>query len=118
MATADTIKRNFDEYKSAAEDSLAKKRFNAAVILYYKALLELCDTELLRRNGRIGANHNERFEMLRESSPKLYDIASPLFKFYRDTYNNNVSEQIARLVGRHVEDAEKIVFTDKKMDKE
>lgn len=110
------IRRNFNEYVEIAEYSLNKKKFNSAVTLYYKALVELCDLELLKKIKRVGANHTERFQLLERASPELYSISSKMFKFYRDLYNKQISETIAKLVKENVENAKKIVF-DKEMGK-
>lgn len=116
MKENDIIKKNFNEYFEIAEYSLNKKKFNSAVTLYYKALVELCDLELLNKIKKIGANHTERFQLLERISPNLYNISSKMFRFYRDSYNKQISEMIAKLVKENVENAKKIVF-DKEMDK-
>ena len=103
------IKKNLDEYLEIGEYSFSKRKFNSAVILYYKALVEICDYVLLQNTGRIGANHTERFELLQQHAPKLYDIASKLFRFYRDSYNKEISEVIAILVKKEVENAKKFI---------
>ena len=92
-----------------AEYSFNKKKFNTAVILYYKALVEICDLELLRKLGKIGANHTERFQLLEKESPSLYRTASKLFRFYRDSYNKEISEIIASQVRKDVLNAKKAV---------
>jgi len=71
MHEQDVIERNFKEYMEIAEYSMSKGKYNAAVILYYKALVELCDRELLRTANKIGANHTERFALLEKHAPEL-----------------------------------------------
>lgn len=110
MAEEDVIKKNYEEYKEIADYSFGKRKFNTAVTLYYKSLVELCDLELFRKIRRIGVNHTERFRMLEISAPKLYKTASKLFKFYRDSYNKEISQTIASLFKKEVEDAERFVF--------
>ena len=112
----EVIKKNFSEYLEIAEYSFNNRKFNSAVTLYYKALVELCDLELLNKVKKIGANHTERFRLLEKNSPELYYIASKMFKFYRDSYNKQISETIAKLVKEKVENAKRIVL-DKEMDK-
>jgi len=112
MAEKDIIEKNLKEYLEIADYSFSKKKFNAAVTLYYKALVELCDLELLNKVNKIGANHTERFELLEKASPLLYELASRLFRFYRDSYNKEISETIAKLVKTEVENAKKSIFPD------
>ena len=114
MAEKEIIEKNLKEYLEIAEYSLNKKKFNSAVILYYKALVEICDLELLRKLNKIGANHTERFEFLKAHSPSLYNVASKLFRFYRDSYSKEISETIAKLVKEEVENAKRIIFGSKK----
>ena len=112
MPEKEIIEKNFKEYFEIAEYSFNKKKFNTAVTLYYKALVELCDLELLRKLNKIGANHTERFELLRTISPSLYNLASKLFRFYRDSYSKDISETIASLVKKEVENAKRIIIGD------
>ena len=112
MAEKDVIEKNLKEYLEIADYSFNKRKFNSAVILYYKALVEICDLELLRKLNKIGANHTERFELLKTSSPLLYNAASKLFRFYRDSYSKEISETIANLVKEEVENAKRIAFGD------
>src|SRR3989344_5313889 len=108
MHEQDVIERNFKEYMEIAEYSMSKGKYNAAVILYYKALVEICDGELLKRVNKIGTNHTERFILLKKHAPELYAIASRLFRFYRDSYNKEITETIAKLVKKEVEHAQRI----------
>ena len=110
MAEKDIIEKNFREYLEIAEYAFSRRKFNTSVTLYYKALVELCDMDLIRKSGKLGANHSERFELLEKVSPALYGIASKLFRFYRDSYNKEISETIAKLVKSEVENAKKLVL--------
>jgi hypothetical protein len=114
MVESEVIEKNLKEYLEIAEYSLGRRKFNAAVTMYYKALVELCDSVLLKKLNKIGANHTERFELLESISPELYKIASKLFRFYRDSYNKEISEKIAKIVKDEVENAKRIASGDKK----
>ncbi|NQU79513.1 hypothetical protein HQ545_07125 [Candidatus Woesearchaeota archaeon] len=112
MADKDIILKNFNEYYEMAEYAMSKQKYNTAVTLFYKALVELCDLELIRSEGRIGANHTERFNLLKTSSPKLYSIASKLFRFYRDSYNKEISSTVAGIMSEEVKNAKRICLND------
>ena len=114
MVDDNIIKKNLKEYFEIAKYSFENKKFNTAVTLYYKALVEICDLELLNKINKVGANHTERFDLLRINSPELYSIASKLFRYYRDSYNKQISETIAILVKNGVENAKRIIFGQKK----
>jgi len=110
MVNKEIIIKNLNEYLEMAEYAYSKRKYNSAVTLYYKALVELCDLELLNKLNKIGANHTERFQLLEEHSPKLYPIASKMFRYYRDSYSKEISPIIAKLVKENVESAKRIVI--------
>ena len=110
MTQREVILKNFWEYYDLAEFALKQKKFNGAVTLYYKALVELCDIALMESVGRLGANHTERFKMLQSYNPELYDISSNLFSFYRDSYSTAISETVAKKVKENVDNAKNKVI--------
>lgn len=114
MNNEDIIIKNFNEYIEIPDYSFSKQKYNSAVTLYYKALVELCDLELLRNINKIGANHTERFDLLKITSPELFKISSRLFRFYRDSYNKEITEIIAKSVKMEVENAKRNFFDIKK----
>ncbi len=120
MEIKEIVKKNFDEFYELAELALETKKYNAAVTLYYKALVELCDLALLEATNKIGANHSERFLLLKISKPELYNVSSKLFKFYRDSYSKEVSPMIAEVVKDEVRKAKRMVLSaeeDKEVEK-
>ncbi|MBN1156557.1 hypothetical protein JXA85_03015 [Candidatus Woesearchaeota archaeon] len=110
MTQKDILLRNFTEYFELAEYAFKAGKFNGAVTLYYKALVELCDISLLENTGKIGVNHTERFSLLKEYEPALYETASKLFGFYRDSYSTTISKAIAEDIKKRVIDARKEVI--------
>jgi hypothetical protein len=110
MAQKDILLKNFHEYFELAELAFEKKKYNGAVTLYYKALVELCDISLLEKSGKVGVNHSERFQLLRSHEPGLYKKASALFSYYRDSYTSSIPEKIAAEVREKVEDAKRQVL--------
>lgn len=50
MVDKEIIIKNFEEYFEMANLAFIKKKFNSAVTLYYKALVEICDMQLLEKN--------------------------------------------------------------------
>lgn len=110
LVEKEAVENNLKEFSEMADYALSKQKYNAAVTLYYKALVEICDLELLKKLNKIGSNHTERFELLEKASPVLYGTASKLFRYYRDTYNKELSKTIAELFKKEVENARKIVL--------
>lgn len=109
MAEKEIIEKNLKEYLEIADYSFSKGKYNSAVTLYYKALVEICDLVLMKKLNTIGANHTERFELLKTVSFGLYKTASKLFRFYRDSYSKDISQTTAQLVKSEVENAQKLI---------
>ena len=86
------------EYLESAKDDEQKGRINAAVIMYFKALVELCDFIIYSQILKLPSNHTERFEMLMRFFPNIYKEVSPLFKIYRKTYSQKtVKEELEKV---------------------
>ncbi len=111
LTNLEIIQKNLQEYLEIADYSFSRKKYNTAVTLYYKVLVELCDFILLQKTKKVGANHTERFDMLKLHAPELYAIASKLFRYYRDSYSEEISEVVASTVKKEVEHAQKLVFS-------
>lgn len=103
MGPDEDIKKNLVEYYSSANELFEKKQFNAATVLYYKALVEHCDLKLFNKTGKIGSNHTERFKLLEQHEPELYEAARKLFRYYRDSYDTRISPTIAKEVKERVQ---------------
>ncbi len=104
------ILKNFGEFYELAELATKTKKYNAAVTLYYKALIELCDLFLLKSINKIGANHSDRFLLLKMSNPDMYATSSRLFTFYRDSYNKEMSQATAEVFKNEVDKAKRMAF--------
>ena len=76
----------FKECYEAACDELAKRRYNVATMLYYKALTMLCDYYIEEETNKVVTNHTQRFGILTELNKDVFNIVSPMFKTYRNTY--------------------------------
>lgn len=107
--TEEILRKNLIEFFELADLAFEREKYNAAVTLYYKSLVEICDIFLLKSINKIGANHTERFELLRNCNPELFNLARKLFRFYRDSYSKNVSKAIAESVKENVENAKRFI---------
>ncbi|MBU0757918.1 MAG: hypothetical protein KKG59_03700 [Nanoarchaeota archaeon] len=110
MVDPTLLENNFNEYYEVAEYALEYSKYNAAATLFYKALIELCDMELAKRIGKIGKNHKDRFDLLREHFPELHRRASKMFKYYRDSYDIPLTKDTVLKIKQVVEFAKEVVF--------
>jgi hypothetical protein len=94
--------RNLGEYLKFAESAFREKSYNVAVTLYFKALVSMCDLEILRREGRIPSNHTERFALARKKYQELYDVLDKCFPLYRDSYALRIEKDTAEFIRTEV----------------
>lgn len=89
------LMENFNDFIASAEEDLKEGRFNPAVSSYFKAIAILCDLNIYEKVSLLPKNHSERFLYLKMHFKDVYDIISPLFKDYTDSYNKRVSKENA-----------------------
>jgi len=96
---------NFDEYYTLGLEAFKKEKYNTATTLFFKAIAALCDLFILRREGFVPSSHSNRFRILEEKYPNIYNIADKDFPFYQDSYTKKMDKESAELLK---EDAEKL----------
>jgi hypothetical protein len=109
MGFKETLKDNYAEYRPSAEESYSKKRYNVAAMIYYKCLTTLADYLIYEKTSRIVSNHTERFKILEKLDKGAYDLLSPLFDTYRQTYFGSLGIVDVTKLKDAVERLEKIV---------
>jgi len=86
MVHIDELKANAQEYLEDADYLFNRGHHNSALNLYFKALVAICDYIILRDTGKLPRNHSERFRILEENYPDIYDIVDFHFNNYRKAY--------------------------------
>ena len=95
--TEDLLK-NFQEFLYSANRDLSENRYNPAISSYFKAIAILCDSVIYKERGLLPKNHRERFLFLEVQYKDAYNLISPLFKEYTNSYNIRVQkEKVLRL---------------------
>ena len=87
------IRRNIQEYIEMGELAYKKGKYNAALMLYFKALVGICDYIIKRDLNKEPENHTHRFRILQRYFPDLYRVVDRYFSFYRDTYQVRVRKR-------------------------
>jgi hypothetical protein len=103
MEIASVLKRNLEEYLRYGNMAYREKNYNTAVVLFFKALVTLCDMEIFMKKRILPTNHTNRFEILRRGFPELYRMIDRDFGYYRDSYKLTLDKDMADLVRRDVE---------------
>ena len=85
--------KNVQEFLESAEIDLDGKRYNPAISSYFKAIVILCDYVIYKERGLLPKNHRERFLFLEIHYLEAYNLISPLFKEYTDSYNLRIQKE-------------------------
>jgi len=104
---------NVNEFLNSGEDNINKKRFNAAVSDFFKAIVISCDYLIYKEIKTLPKNHNERFSLLKNYFKQIYAEVSDLFKTYTDSYNFRLREEDATKLKKYANELKKIIL-DKK----
>ena len=87
--------KNIDEFIDSGNDNLKKRRYNAAVSDFFKAIVVSCDFIIYRDIKILPKNHNDRFSLLKKYFPDIYKNVSNLFILYIKSYNLRLNEEDA-----------------------
>ncbi len=85
--------------------------YSEAATNYFKTLAALNDF-MLEKIGLKAKDHSERFFLLRQNYPKLYETTDKLFLVYRRTYSEEISKEELVLLRRKLEGIFKIAAVD------
>jgi len=99
------LEKTAKEYFQSGKEELNKARNNSAVVLFFKSIISLVDLYIYRKLGKTPSSHNERFSIIKNNFPKLYNILDKDFPFYQDSYNILMVKELAEVIKN---DAEKI----------
>lgn len=92
------LENNAREYFNSGEEDLKKKRYNSAVVLFFKCLIALVDLYILKKTGEVPSSHTNRFRTLQEKFPSEYNLVDKDFPFYQDSYVQLMTEDIAEVI--------------------
>lgn len=74
---------------------------------YFKALSAANDFMLNKINLK-AKDHSERFFLLKQNFPELYEITDKMFLVYRRTYTSEISKEELKIIRKNIE----LVFKD------
>ena len=92
------LEKTAKEYFQSGEEELNKKRYNSAVVLFFKSLVALSDLFILQNTGNTPHSHGDRFRITQENFPEVYDLLDKDFPFYQDSYNVLMSGELAEVI--------------------
>lgn len=99
------LKENLNEYFESAEQAFKTKKYNSAITLFFKAIISATDLLILKKESFVPSSHNDRFRLVQEKYPEIYDILDKDFPFYQDIYTKKMNKEAVEVLR---EDAQKI----------
>jgi|SRR3989344_6228920 len=86
------------EYFQAGIDEFDKRRYNSAVVLFFKAVVSFSDLYVLQKTGKTPSSHNERFKITKEQFPEVYNLLDKDFPFYQSSYVQILTKELAEVI--------------------
>lgn len=94
----DILERTAKEYFQSGKEEFEKGRYNAAVVLFFKAIAAITDIYILDQTGKTPSSHNERFSITKQRYSDVYDILDKDFPYYQDSYVQIMSKELAEVM--------------------
>jgi len=113
MISKQELLENIKEFFESAEENLMKKRFNASVSDFFKAIVIILDYLIYTEMKIIPKNHNHRFLLLKDYFKDIYAKVSELFKTYTKSYNFRLTEEDAIKLKRYANELKEFIINKK-----
>ena len=111
MEKEELLAKNIKEFYAEANNALQRRSYNSATSLFFKALAVMADWLILRREGFIPKSHADRFRILEERYPDVYEVLDRDFPAYQDSYSIILTKETAEVLKDDVKNiAEKAGF--------
>ena len=90
---------------------MKRKAYNSATSLFFKALAVLADWVILRKEGFVPKSHADRFRILEQKYPQIYELLDKDFPAYQESYSISLTKEKAEVIEKDVQKvAEKAGF--------
>ncbi|MEK6850664.1 MAG: hypothetical protein AABX85_03765 [Nanoarchaeota archaeon] len=97
------------EFFESGQDNVKKKRWNAAVSDFFKAISNFCDYLIYEEIKILPKNHNERFNILKKYFKEVYEKILKLFEIYRNSYNLRLTREDAIAIEEYAKELKKYI---------
>lgn len=92
------LEENLSEYLEQATQASQRKKYNAAATLFFKAICAAIDLYLLKTKNIVPSSHTERFRIVQQEYPEIYEILDKDFPFYQDSYTKKMNKEIVEVL--------------------
>lgn len=103
VSKEELLAKNIREFYSEGNNALKRSSFNSATSLFFKALAVLADWLILHKEGFIPKSHTDRFRILEQKYPEIYQLLDRDFPAYQDSYNMVLTKEIAEALKNDVQ---------------
>ena len=103
------LKENIKEYVDFGERALKERKYNSATTLFFKAISAEVDLFILKKEGFVPSSHTQRFRIVQEKYPEIYEIIDKDFPLYQDSYTKKMNKEIVEIFKEDVERIRKII---------
>ena len=94
--------KNISTFLKSADLVYQTEDYTSATILYFKTLFSALDYVILKKEGKVPKDHEERFRILEIKFPSLYSVLNSIFRIYRATYRTSISKSDCERVRKNV----------------
>ena len=98
MGQLEELEMSFIEEYESALLLLEYSKKKSATILLSKALFALIDYILFSKYMKLPKNHAERFRILGQKEPQIYELVDSVWNTYTDTYSKPSAEEAILLL--------------------
>ncbi|HIG95446.1 TPA: hypothetical protein HA249_00950 [Candidatus Woesearchaeota archaeon] len=102
MSDITSLKQRLPIVLQSADAVFEMGDYTSATMLYFKAWFLALDILLLDKEGKSPKDHTERFMMLKQVFPELYDELNQRYPTYRATYTTTLHQKICTEVRTYV----------------
>jgi len=96
------LQTNIERFWKSAEIIYKEEDYTSATMLYFKCLFVILDKIIFLKERKTPKDHTERFEILKKSFPKYYEILDKIYVIYRDTYSISIEKEKCEEVKKYV----------------
>ena len=98
----DELRKNIFTFLKSADLIYQTGDHTSATILYFKTLFSVLDLIILKKEGKVPKDHEERFRVLETKFQSLYSVLDNIFRIYRATYRTAISKDDCEKVKKNV----------------
>ncbi|MBS3155494.1 hypothetical protein J4404_03275 [Candidatus Woesearchaeota archaeon] len=98
MKKEEILENTAKEYFNSAEDEFNKQRHNSAVVLYFKSLVAIIDLYIIQNTKNTPSSHTERFRIVQDKFPEIYNVLDKDFPFYQNSYIQMMTKELAEAI--------------------